>query len=207
MLLRSSCAGCAGRDPGPAPRSAPVCLACFEVLEPARSLAPPLHLDACVAGLDYDSARSLITSLKNGQRRDLTGWLADRMVENLRPFPGAVVTWPPTAPARRRARGFDQAELLARAASRRWGLPCRPLLQRVGGAPQAGRSADERRGNPWFSANRASPSAVVLVDDVATTGATLTAAARALRSAGSVSVIAVVAARSAGAAVRSRSIG
>lgn len=201
MLLRSSCAGCG--EPG----SPAICGACLGALRPAPALAPPLHLDSCTAALDYDSARSLVTSLKNGQRRDLTGWLADRMVERLQPPPDAVVTWAPTAPARRRARGFDQAEVLARAAARRWGLPCRALLRRSGGTPQAGRSAGERRGNPSFAVSGAAPVTVVLVDDVATTGATLTAAARALRSAGAVTVVGVVAARSAGVAARSRSVG
>lgn len=193
MLLRSPCACCG------ATTAAPVCPACASGLGPAPALAPPLHVDACVAALEYDGARRILTSLKNGQRRDLTGWLADRMVERVDVPRGAVVTWAPTTPARRRARGFDQAELLARAAARRWEVPCRPLLVRAHGAPQAGRGAGERRANPSFSARRPVPPSVVLVDDVTTTGATLTAAARALRPAGAVTILGVVAARAAGA--------
>ena len=165
-------------------------------------LPAPLDLDGWSALLRYDDeARALLTGLKNGQRRDLVGWLADGLVAAL-PRPGpAVVTWAPTGAARRRARGFDQAELLARALARRWGLPCRGLLRRLPGPPQAGRTAAARRTNPRFEGPRRSAPVVLLVDDVATTGATLSAAARALRAAGTVEVRAVVAAR---AAPRSR---
>ena len=78
-------------------------------------------------------------------------------------------------PRRRRARGYDQAELLARALARRWALPCTGLLVRRPGPPQAGRSGGERRANPSFVPARACPSAILLVDDVVTTGCHLEA--------------------------------
>ena len=52
----------------------------------------------------------------------------------------AVVTWIPTTSRRRRQRGFDQAELLARGVARRLRLPCRALLRRADDSPQTGRS-------------------------------------------------------------------
>lgn len=160
----------------------------------------PLGLDGCAAIMGYDEVtRALLTSLKNRNRRDVVAWLADTVVRIVPvPRPGTVVTWAPTARSRARRRGFDQSELLARALARRWRLPCRGLLLRQAGPPQAGRSALERGRNPKFSALRAVPPAVLLVDDVATTGATLTAAARALRSGGAAAVTAVVAARARG---------
>jgi predicted amidophosphoribosyltransferase len=109
--------------------------------------------------------------------------------------PDAVVTWAPTAPARRRGRGFDQAELLARAIASRWRRPCRALLVRAAGPPQTGRDALARRTPAGFRARARATRTVVLVDDVMTTGATLTAAARALRDGGADQVIAVTAAR------------
>lgn len=187
MLLTAACPLC-GR------RGGPVCAPCLAVVGPPAALPPPRELDELVALLDYHAARPLVTGLKNGQRRLVLGPLADALAERLAPAPGAVVTWAPTTPARRRHRGFDQAELLARALARRWGLPCRRLLLRTAGA-QSGRGRAARRQGPRFLAPGVVGAPVVLVDDVVTTGATLTAAARALRAAGAPAVTAAAIAR------------
>jgi predicted amidophosphoribosyltransferase len=104
----------------------------------------------------------------------------------------------PAHPARRRARGFDPAELLARALARRTGLPLAPALRR-GSAPsrQLGASRDERRatGRLRFEARGAAPRTAILVDDVHTTGATLSACARTLKDAGAERVVALTWAR------------
>jgi predicted amidophosphoribosyltransferase len=190
MLLTSGCVLCA--RPG-----AVVCAACAAELTRARALPAPLGIDDCVAVYDYRPARHLVTALKNGDRRDLVGWLADAMAERMAPPEGAVVTWAPTGARRRLARGYDQAGLLARAVARRWGLPCRALLRRLPGPAQSGRTAAERWRNPVFEPAGRPVGAVVLVDDVATTGATISAAARALRAAGTGRVLAVLGARAA----------
>ena len=68
-----------------------------------------------------------------------------------------VVTWAPTTAARRRQRGFDQAELLARALARRLHVPCRRLLLRPPGNAQTGQPLDVRRAGPAFHPARPSP--------------------------------------------------
>lgn len=187
MLLEERCAICCGRG-------AVVCVRCEAQLAPGPPLATPLHLDACCALFTYDdTCRPLLTGLKNGNRRDAVAWLADRLAAIGDPA-ADVVTWAPTSLGRRRRRGFDQAELLAHAVARRWGLRARPVLRRLPGPSQSGRSAEERRTNPCFEAVVATDS-VLLIDDVVTTGATVTAAARSLRALGATEVSALVAAR------------
>lgn len=158
-------------------------------------MPPPLHVDACTALLDYRPARPVITKLKNGQHRALVGPLASALAELVEPPRAAVVAWAPTTPERARRRGFDQAELLARAVARRWALPPARLLRRARRTAQTGRSAQERRRTPAFQVVAPVPPVVVLVDDVVTTGATLTAAARALRASGALQVHAVAVAQ------------
>lgn len=108
-----------------------------------------------------------------------------------------VVTWVPTTAAHRRRRGVDQAEVLAAAVAGALGLPCRSLLRRLPGPPQAGRGAAARRLGPPLAVRRGSvvPAGVLVVDDVVTSGGSVAAAARALRAAGAGRVVAAAAAR------------
>jgi predicted amidophosphoribosyltransferase len=160
------------------------------------ALAVPPGLDSCRALAAYDDAvREAVVGLKNRDQRALVPELATSLARLVPAVPGLVVTWAPTAPARRRRRGFDQAELLARAVARRARLPVARLLVRRPGPPQAGRDAAARRSNPAFAARRRCVAPVLLVDDVSTTGATLSAAAQALRAAGAPSVHGLVVAR------------
>ena len=93
-------------------------------------------------------------------------------------------------PARRAERGFDQALLLSEALGRWWGVPVEPLLERTREAPPQAHLAPDRRRRNLEGAYRvrAGKTAllrgrpVLLMDDVATTGATLLAAADALES-------------------------
>lgn len=190
-----------GRCPGCGARGEPVCEACRASLRPAPPARPPQGIDAWAAPFAYDGvARELVARVKYRSERRTVPWLADAMAGAVAGVPLAVrpdlVTWAPTTAERRRERGFDHAELLARAVADRLGLPAARLLVREPGAHQTGRPSAERRVGPRFTAGSgAAERAALVVDDVATTGATLAAAAHALRGSGAFRVIAVVAAR------------
>jgi len=99
------------------------------------------------------------------------------------------LTFVPLHPRRLRERGFNQAERLAGELGRIVGLPVRAGLIRQRDTPaQVGLSETERRRNLQgafrWQAPEPPPSGLGLVDDVCTTGATLEAAAAAVRAAG-----------------------
>ena len=111
----------------------------------------------------------------------------------------AALTFVPLHPRRRRERGFNQAERLARALAGGLALPVVDGLARRRPTPaQVGLSQAERQVNmlgafEWTAITRP-PAGLALVDDVCTTGATLTAAAEAVaRAGGSIGVFAVLA--------------
>ena len=179
------------------------CPACAAELRPAPALPPPPTVDSCRALLAYEGAgRELVARLKYRNARSSLPFLADRLAALVDDdTPVDVVTWAPTTAVRRRQRGFDQAELLARALARRLRVPCRRLLVRPPGNAQTGQPLDVRRAGPTFHPARPSPPPspphVLLVDDVVTSGATVAAAARTLKANGAVQVHVVAAARTA----------
>jgi len=174
----------------------PICDPCAARLVAPPPAAPPAGVDVWVAPFAYTGAlRTLVTGVKYRRAHAATAWLAERMSRSVAPPLPAVVTWAPTTSERRRERGFDHAELLARRVARRLHRPTVRALARADGTPQTGRPASERRRGPRFTARGRQPSTVLLVDDVATTGATLAAAAEALRGAGAERIVALTAAR------------
>lgn len=191
MWFPEVCGACGA--PGPSP-----CARCARRLRPAPALPPPAGLDALAALLRYDdTARRLIGAVKFSRARASVVPLASAAAGLVEQGDGAprLVTWAPTTARRRRERGFDQAELVARVVGSRLGLQVRGTLRRRGDAHQTGRSRAERLVGPQVGAVAAVPPSVLVVDDVCTTGATLSAAAAALRAAGATRVDGLVLAR------------
>jgi predicted amidophosphoribosyltransferase len=188
-LLPLACPGC-GRS------ADPLCRDCERALLPAPRVPPPPGVDRWAAPFAYEGvARELIARVKYRRQHAATAWLAGAMAPLVGPPLPSLVTWVPTTRARRRERGFDHAELLAKAVAGRLRRTMVPLLRRGPGGPQTGRDAAARRAGPVLVARARVPHAILVVDDVATTGASLAAAARALRAAGADRVVALTAAR------------
>jgi predicted amidophosphoribosyltransferase len=188
-LLPLTCPGC-GRA------AEPVCPTCAATLRPAPPAPPPAGIDRWAAPFAYEGvARELVARVKYRGAHAVTGWLAEAMAPWVGPPLPMVVTWAPTTPRHRRERGFDHARLLAADVARLVHRPLHGLLVRGPGPPQTGLTATERRTGPRFTGSRQVPTSVLLVDDVATTGATLASAAAALRRAGATGIVALTAAR------------
>ena len=222
LLAPPLCWGCGG----PVGRDEPLCLDCRRTL---RHLAPePVDLAgiATWAPVAYEgAARELVRGLKFRGAMALADPMAALIVANapeeflpraggdraeaeasatsrgpLDARPPALVPVP-LHPARRRRRGFNQAEVLAQALARRTGIAVADRLTRRGPAgTQVGRPRPERLAAPPGRIRAAVPirARAIVVDDVATTGSTLAACAQALRAAGAGETRAVTFARTLG---------
>jgi predicted amidophosphoribosyltransferase len=151
------------------------------------------------AAVAYDAAvRRVVAGWKEHGLRGLAGDAA-ALVGAVVPPPGAVtVTFVPPDSGRRLERGHHPAERLAEALAAHWSLPCTPLLERTGASRrQRGLELAERRKNVAraFRATARAPGRVLLVDDVYTSGATVSAAASALRVVGARTIDVVTFAR------------
>jgi ComF family protein len=108
-----------------------------------------------------------------------------------------MVTWVPVSRKRLRSRGYDQAELLARAACRLWETEPVCLLEKVmDNPPQSGlNEAAARRANVlgvYDAVGEIEGKRILLVDDICTTGSTLAECVRVLEEAGAESVVCAV---------------
>lgn len=216
LALPARCPGCGAEGP-------PICAACLPALDarldlpagiaiglPSDVPPPLLQLEWCApfTGLIRDA----LHQLKYAGEKRLAGPLGAAIARRWRVAGagGDLLVPVPVHAARARTRGYDQAELIARAAAKELGRPCASILEReratvaqfdldrstratnVHGAfrllPRASRQAIEDprplRGR-W----------IVLIDDVVTTGATLAACAEPLIAAGAIGVSAATVAR------------
>lgn len=113
-----------------------------------------------------------------------------------------IITWLPLSAARMRKRGYNQAHLLAECVSERLDLPCVSMLKKRRNNPaQSGISDREQRRRNVAGVYKLTDSLlpvgkrILLVDDIVTTGATLSEATAVLRQAGAAEVTGLTAAR------------
>ena len=219
LAFPARCPGCGAEGP-------PFCAACLPALDarlelpagipiglPSDVPPPLLQLEWCApfTGL----VRSALHELKYAGEQRLAVPLGEAIARRWqRAGAGGDVLIPvPVHADRARRRGYDQAELIARAAAAALSLPCAPILERAratiaqfdldrseratnvagafrlkprpGAAPPHAHDPDQPFRGRW----------IVLVDDVVTTGATLSACAVALLEGGALGVSAVTVAR------------
>ncbi len=151
------------------------------------------------------SVRSSLLRYKFRRARHLADaygrFLAMKILEEI-PDDFDLITWVPISPLRKLKRGYDQDELLAKAAARELGCEAVPLLRKIrNNPPQSGIVGQAQRRANVLGLYRCTDEAairgkrVLLIDDILTTGATMSECARVLLTAGASEVhCAVVAA-------------
>lgn len=150
----------------------------------------------------YETAlKTLIYQMKYQRRRVFARQFGTYLAETIPYLPEDTLVVPaPTATGRVRARGYDQAVLIAAAFAKARSLPFCNALNRSNQADQIGTGRRQRfeQMKHSFAVKPTAPisgASILLIDDVLTTGATLEAAARLLRSSGARHVDAAVIAR------------
>ena len=157
----------------------PLCSSCRTALRPATIWRSPSGLVVTPALRHRGPARMLVHRLKYQGLEEVASLLGGLMAERV-PAGTLALVPVPRARVRRVRYGIDPAEELARAVNRQTGIPIQRLLRAAVWWPRhAARSREGRRPPRFEQRARAGPG-FVLIDDVATSGATLEAAARAV---------------------------
>lgn len=177
---------------------APLCPECQPVLpwlEGKDALRKVDFTEGCYSVVEYrDAVRKAIHRYKFTPIRARGKALGSLMAQCVRDHPeiqGEVITWAPLSAKRRKTRGFDQAEELARQVGEELSLPVESLLvKQVHTGQQSSLKDDAQRRANVLGVYSLRPGAgvrgrrVLLCDDVVTSGATLSACAKVLMEAG-----------------------
>ena len=194
-----------------APR-APLCPSCRTKLPWLEGTAGERAIDfadGCFSPLAYrDGVPEAVRRYKFSRVQALGRPMAQvmaRCLEDRLPEGADLLCWAPLSQKRLRERGFDQAELLAREVGRLLSIPAEPILEKIQHTvPQSGleegsaRRANARGAYALRSGADLTGKRVVLVDDVVTSGATLSECAALLRMGGAVQVWCLTLARARG---------
>jgi len=171
--LENGCAKCGAGVPQPVLE----CGSCVRRKPPWKASRSLLRLS--------EPMRSVLHQIKYGKWPELLDLFSSPMEQYFVPFSSAPLSLVPIPLHRARAaeRGFNQAEVLAEKLSRQLGFPvARGLRKRKATDPQSVLSERERRKNlrGVFSWEGPAPERALLIDDVFTTGSTMTEAAKVL---------------------------
>lgn len=182
-----------------------LCPICREGFDKARVASEPsvLFADGASALFDYGDrrVRRVLFLLKGrGLRAAVRLFVPDLVAaaeRSGRTF--CAVSFISRRASMRRKTGVDQAELLARAVARRMGLACVPLLVRRGRSRAQHNLPREQRfenvRGKFVAAKNLPRGAILLIDDIITTGATASEACRVLRVAGAEEIYVLAVAR------------
>lgn len=181
----------------PAGSREPLCPSCGDRLSrsPTTAFSVAGVELALALGEHEGLAGELVRALKFKRRLVLAQVAAERLAA-AKPGPVGSLVPVPASPLRRRWRGFDSAAEIALALGRLTGTPVAAVLRRRDRGAQRGRPRSERLAHPPAVESAARPPcAATLIDDVVTTGATLSACASALRAGGCTRILALAVAR------------
>lgn len=183
-----------------APQSPEICAVCARILPKPPEHRHGAHFSVCVSALPYEGiARDAILRMKMGAKHSCIPTFCLLLTAQIRQSLDGrfdLITWVPPSALHRAKRGYDQNRLLAKSIARELRMPAVRLLRKTRRTPAQSslRSYAQRRENVRgaFHAirqDRLRGRNILLIDDVITTGATLSECSKTLREAGARSVV------------------
>lgn len=198
------CADCMSSRLSP---KSPTCFGCNRLSDNFRT-CPSCRSRSKLAGVlvaaHYEGAvKRLVQAIKYQNADSAAAILAGLLTPLLRVHPAGdcqIITSVPTSSLRRRLRGYNQAELIAKKIAKELKLPYSPLIGHLTDTAQVGKSRHDRLAQVQGIFYARSPrllqgARVLLIDDVVTTGATMSECAAVLKAAGAKSVWGAAAAK------------
>ena len=191
------------------PQDKGICRQCSYTLPfiPADNqlVAPDLHISICLSVFYYKDAvrQSLIRYKfqgKNAYYKCYANLIAEGLKDHALDFD--IVSWVPLSKRRYRKRGYDQAKLIANEVALLMNVPCiQTLIKYRNNPPQSGTLDENQRRNNVKDVYRLKVNApiygvrVLLIDDIITTGATLSECASILLDGGAKEIFGATVAR------------
>lgn len=191
---RLVCADCMGSVINP---KAPTCFMCNKLSKGWRTCAScnrKTKIRGVIIASRYEgSVKELIKRLKYHQAASAAGVIAELVAPKVNTSEFDIITSVPASTRRQRQRGYNQAELIAKFLSRQLKLPYKRALGKLGHQRQVGTKRGQRleqvKGTVYvLNSKKVADKRVLVVDDVVTTGATISECARVLKAAGAKSI-------------------